>query len=268
MNARRVVLMAVAAAAVAVLVFLWQTGAFDRPGVAPAPTPPVAAVPAQPAASDPALLPPLEPEVPAAPLAATGVAGALAELVGRTALVVTDDFPRRFVATVDNLGRAHAPPIMWPVTPTAGRFAVEGPDGSSVIAADNSARYTPFVLLAEGVNAAAAATLYARMYPLLQGAYRELGFPGKSFHRRLVEVIDLLLATPQPPYPLKVHLVEVKGTVPSVRPWVRYEYADPALEALPAGQKILLRVGPEHQKRLKAKLAELRAELLRGALPR
>ena len=264
MNSRKVVLMGLAAA-VAVLAFLWQTGWLDRGGEkAPAPTPPVAAVPAQPDASQPAPVP-LEPEAPAAPLATADVAGALTALFGRTALVVTDDFPRRFVATVDNLGRTHAPPVMWPVTPTAGRFAVQEVDGSTVIAADNSARSTPFVLLAEGVDAAAAVQLYSRMYPLLQGAYRELGFPGKSFHHRLVEVIDLLLATPQPPYPLKVHLVEVKGSVPSVRPWVRYEYADPALEALPAGQKMLLRVGPEHQKRLKAKLAQLRAELLRGA---
>lgn len=264
MNGRRVVLMA--AAAVAVLAFLWQAGWLERPGgEAPAPAPPVAAVPAQPAASEPAILHPLEPDPALAPLAAADVGSALAGLFGRTALVVTDDFPRRFVATVDNLGRAHAPPIMWPVTPTAGRFAVQEEGGSTVIAADNSARYTPFVLLAEGVDAAAAVKLYARMYPLLQGAYRELGFPGKYFNDRLVEVIDLLLATPQPDYPLQVQLVEVKGSVPSVRPWVRYEYADPALEALPAGQKILLRVGPEHQKRLKAKLAELRAELLRGA---
>lgn len=263
MSGRRVVLMA--AAAVAVLAFLWQTGWLERPGAeAPAP---VTAVPAQRPASQPALAP-FEPEPAAAPLAAADVAGALAELFGRSALVVTDDFPRRFVATVDNLGRGHAPPLMWPVTPTAGRFMVREADGSTVIAADNSARYTPFVLLAESVNAAAAVQLYARMYPLLQEAYRELGFPGKSFHHRLVEVIDLLLATPQPPYPLQVQLVEVKGTVPSERPWVRYEYADPALEALAAGQKILLRVGPEHQKRLKARLAELRAELLRGAAPR
>lgn len=260
MSGRRIVLMG-AAAAVAVLAFLWQTGWLERPGKKePAP---VAAAPAQAPASQPAL-PPLEPEAPAAPLAAADVAGALAELLGRNALVVTDDFPRRFVATVDNLGRAHAPPLMWPVTPTAGRFTVQEAGGSTVIAADNSARYAPFVLLAEGVDAAAAVRLYTRMYPLLQGAYRELGFPGKSFHRRMVEVIDLLLATPPPPHPLQVQLVEVRGTVPSERPWVRYEYADPALEALSAGQKILLRVGPDNQKRLKAKLAELRAELLRG----
>lgn len=264
MSGRRVVLIGVAAA-VAVLAFLWQTGWLERPGKEP--PAPVAAVPAQRPASQPAL-PPLEPEAPASPLAAADVAGALTELFGRTALVVADDFPRRFVATVDNLGRAHAPPLMWPVAPTAGRFIVQETDGSTAVAADNSARYTPFVLLAEGVDVAAAVKLYERMYPLLQGAYRELGFPGKSFHRRLVEVVDVLLATPQPAYPLRVQLVEVKGTVPSERPWVRYEYADPALEALPAGQKILLRVGPEHQKRLKARLAELRAELLRGAPPR
>jgi len=260
MSGGRVVLMG-AAAAVAVLAFLWQTGWLERPG--PETPAPVTAVPAQPPASQ-AALPPLEPEAPAVPLAAADVAGALTELLGRSALLVADDFPRRFVATVDNLGRAHAPPLMWPVTPTAGRFAVQEADGSTVIAAENGARYTPFVLLAEGLDAAAAVKLYTRMYPLLQAAYRELGYPGKSFHRRMVEVIDLLLATPQPPHPLQVQLVEVRGTVPSERPWVRYEYADPALEALPAGQKILLRVGPENQKRLKAKLAELRAELLRG----
>lgn len=266
MTARKIVLMGAAAAA-AVLAFLWQTGRLDRPGAqAPAPAPPSAAVPAQPAASDAAI--PAEPDASLPPLAAADVSGALTELFGRTALVVTDDFPRRFVATVDNLGRSHAPPLMWPVAPTPGRFAVQQVDGATVVAADNSARYAAFVLLAEGVDAAAAVKLYARMYPLLQGAYRELGFPGKSFHRRVVEVIELLLATPPPPDPLHVQLVEVKGTVPSERPWVRYEYADPALEALAAGQKILLRVGPENQKRLKAKLAEVRAELLRSTPPR
>lgn len=252
-----------AAAVVAVLAFLWQGGWLDRPGEpAPAPPPPAAAVPAAPASAPTVVL--AEPDASLPPLAAADVAGALTELLGRTALVVTDDFARRFVATVDNLGRSHAPPIAWPVAPTTGRFAVTQADGRAVIAAENSARYTPFVLLAEGVDEAAAVKLYTRMYPLLQSAYRDLGFPGRSFHRRLVEVIDLLLATPQPPGPLPVQLVEVKGSVASERPWVRYEYADPALEALPAGQKILLRVGPEHQKRLKAVLAALRAELLRG----
>jgi hypothetical protein len=46
---------------------------------------------------------------------------------------------------------------------------------------------------------------------------------------------------------------------------VRYEYADPDLESLSAGQKILVRVGSVNQRRLKAKLAEFRQELVKRA---
>ena len=53
--------------------------------------------------------------------------------------------------------------------------------------------------------------------------------------------------------------------MPSERPWVRYEFADPALQSASAGQKILLRVGPVNQRRLKAQLRSLRAELVRQA---
>ena len=56
----------------------------------------------------------------------------------------------------------------------------------------------------------------------------------------------------------------MKGPISSDRPWVRYEFADPALEALPAGSKMLLRMGPENARRLKAKLAELRSAIARA----
>jgi hypothetical protein len=57
----------------------------------------------------------------------------------------------------------------------------------------------------------------------------------------------------------------VKGPIPSVRPWVRYQYSDPALESLSSGQKILVRSGAVNQRRLKGKLAEFRAELVKRA---
>ena len=53
-------------------------------------------------------------------------------------------------------------------------------------------------------------------------------------------------------------LTEVQGPFEAPRPWVRYEYVDPALETLSAGQKILLRMGPENARQLKAKLREFR----------
>jgi len=78
-------------------------------------------------------------------------------------------------------------------------------------------------------------------------------------------VIDVLLATPDVEYPVKLQLTEVKGPITPLRPWVRYEFVDPDLESLSAGQKILVRVGAVNQRRLKAKLAEFRQELVRRA---
>jgi len=92
------------------------------------------------------------------------------------------------------------------------------------------------------------ATVYLRFYPLFQKAYQDLGYPNGYFNDRLVQVIDVLLATPQ-----------VAGPIELVRPNVMYVFADPALEARPAGQKLLIRMGPDNAATVKAKLKELRA---------
>ena len=47
---------------------------------------------------------------------------------------------------------------------------------------------------------------------------------------------------------------------------MRYEYLDPALQSATAGHKLMVRLGADHQRRLKAKLRELRAELQRRAV--
>ncbi len=206
------------------------------------------------------------------------LSAALVELLGRDKVQTflhLEGFVRHVVATTDNLAREHAPSMVWPVVPTPGRFttvansqeAVITSAGVTRISPDNSLRYTPFVLFVESVDAAAAVRLYKRLYPLFQQAYEELGFPGRYFNDRLVAVIDLLLSTPVQPGPLDVALVEVKGPIPSVRPWVRYEFTDPTLNALSAGQKMLLRTGPVNHRRLNAKLLEIRRLVSSGAAP-
>lgn len=192
------------------------------------------------------------------------VAAALMDLLGNQAMaavVLANDFPRRFVVTVDNLGRSMAPQSHWPINPANDRFMVEERDGRTFIHPDNDFRYTALVLLAEQVNVKAAVDLYVRMLPLLQGAYEDIGFPRQTFHARLMSVLDHLLAAPDVPRPLEVQLTEVHGPVPSTRPWVRYEFSDPMLEQASAGQKILIRVGPVNHRRLKAVLAKFRREL-------
>ncbi|OJW90460.1 DUF3014 domain-containing protein [Alicycliphilus denitrificans] len=85
---------------------------------------------------------------------------------------------------------------------------------------------------------------------------------------RIVAVLDHLLAAPAPQGPLAVQLTQVRGEVPSTRPWVRYEFADPQLEALSSGQKMLVRMGPDNARRLKAVLAELRRRVATGEVAR
>ncbi|OSZ76164.1 DUF3014 domain-containing protein [Hydrogenophaga sp. IBVHS1] len=247
------------------------------------PTPPVAttapADPAPPPAPAPTTAPtiqhPVDPPgtetaVQPAPLPALAEADALVrELV---AGVVTskdvvrflqmDGFIRRVVATVDNLPREQAPLMVWPVYPTPQRFTTQRTDtGVENIHPDNSQRYTPFVQLIESVDSAKAVAVYRRLYPLFQQAYEELGFPGRYFNDRLVQVLDHLIATPVQTGPLAVTLVEVKGEVPSTRPWVRYEFADPALQSMSAGHKMLMRTGAENHQRLRARLIDIRARV-------
>ncbi|TXC67342.1 DUF3014 domain-containing protein [Piscinibacter aquaticus] len=71
-------------------------------------------------------------------------------------------------------------------------------------------------------------------------------------------MIDHLMAAPEPSAPPAVRLIEVKGEVPSTRPWVRYEYVDEKLETMSSGQKIMVRLGRDHERRLKGWLAGFR----------
>ena len=260
-------------------VYWWQQ---QTPAPTPAAPTPVAAAPAAPAPApapppEPAIRHPIEPEpaaasapvprpLPAFDQADAYVADALTELLGRKAVLSflsTDGFAGRLAATVDNLDRPFVAARLWPVNPSPARFQTTPAADAALISADNAKRYAPFVQFVASVNSAQAVALYRRLYPLFQHAYEELGYPGKYFNDRLVQVIDHLLETPEPAGPLAVRLTEVKGPIPSATPWLRYEFVDPALEARSAGQKILLRMGPAHTRQLKAKLAEMRALIAR-----
>jgi hypothetical protein len=235
--------------------------------VQPMPLPAPAPAPSQPEAAAPQPTPGAPPLPPLAE--ADGVVTqALHEALGRAsvlALLQTDGFVQRVVATVDNLPRPGAPSRVWPVNPAPGRFLLQGDlaQGPQPVHADNAARYDALVRMATALEPAQAAALYRRLYPLFQQAWREQGHPRGEFNTRLLQVLDHLLATPVPASPPQLTLTEVKGSVPSTMPWLRYEWADPALQGLSAGQRALLRTGPAHQQRLMAWLAALRQELRR-----
>ena len=250
--------------------YWWKRQAVEAPVVASAPAPAAAPEAARPppAASEPRIRHPIEAASAATPAAPRDAATVLTDLVGRKAalsMLQLDDFPRRFVATVDNLGGARAPARLWPVVPAAGRFGVERRDGLESIAAGNAERYAPFLAMIEHVDLRRAASAYRTLYPEFQQAYEELGYPKRYFNDRLVEVIDLLLATPELEAPARVHLPPINGPVRPHRPWVLYEFDDAALADLTAGQKMLVRMGPAAERRLKARLVEFRRLVAGGA---
>lgn len=237
----------------------------------PAPVTPAATAPPQPAPAQVATAPPaassgiqhpienLQATAPAA--APADLASAVTALFGREAVLALfqmNDLPHRVAATVDGLGREQASSRLWPLRPAEGRFTVERRGDGETIGADNGQRYTPYVLLLETVDLRQAVALYAAFYPQFQQAYEDLGYPGKYFNDRLVAVIDQLLVTPDAAESIGVHLPTVNSPVQPTRPWVLYEFNDPALQALSAGQRLLLRTGPVNERRIKARLRELR----------
>jgi hypothetical protein len=157
---------------------------------------------------------------------------------------------RHIVATVDNLPRKTIATRILPVKPVPGAFATATAARGMSIAPDNAARYRLYVRAAESIDPERLAQFYVRLYPLFQQAYVELGYPSGYFNDRLIAVIDHLLAAPEPGDP--VYLTQPK---------VVYEFADPELEHLSAGQKILVRIGVDNEMRVKAKLRALRTAL-------
>jgi hypothetical protein len=163
-----------------------------------------------------------------------------------------DNIIRRFVVTIDNLPRTKLPRDKYLPAPRAkGSFIVDHENDDIFLSSDNFVRYIPFVSLIEAVESDKLVALYVRFYPLFQQAYADVGSPSAYFNDRLMDVIDDLLATP-----------EIRGPIRLVRPHVLYRYVDPELEALSAGQKLLIRVGQENAAAIKGKLRELRRSLL------
>jgi hypothetical protein len=182
------------------------------------------------------------------------VLGGLTELFGQEAVMrflVPERVIRNIVVTIDNAPRQQMALNQRPLKPTPGELVTSGPEDARVLAPENYQRYAPFVALVRTIDAKTLVSLYRGLQPLFQQAYEELGNPNASFNARLIEVIEHLLATPN-----------VRDEIRLVQPSVLYRYADERLEKLSAGQKLLIRMGPENAAVIKAKLRELQAELV------
>lgn len=162
----------------------------------------------------------------------------------------------KVVATIDNLPRSQVAERIRPAAAPPGDFeVVDGDDEETfVLGADNYARYDGIANRLERANPDRVVETYRRFYPLLQEAYVSLGYPGKYFNDRVVEVIDHLLDAPQP-----------EGRIVLVRPHVLFEFADPELEALSTGQKLMIRIGPANGAKVRKFLESVRIRIINSS---
>jgi hypothetical protein len=224
----------------------------------PAPPPPSAVLP--PAASEAQIAHPIPANAEATALPALNdsdalVHDSLAGVMGREPVeqfLVPQSIVRHIVVTVDNLPRKKLAVDLRPVKPTAGQTATATQGDILTLSPENFERYAPLMRVLEKTDVKALAVVYQRLYPLFQQAYEDLGYPGKYFNDRMVEVIDHLLQTPEVTTPIKL-----------TQPKVFYEYADADLESRSAGQKLLIRMGPANERLIKAKLRDFRAEIVK-----
>lgn len=190
-----------------------------------------------------------------APLPALGesdarVTSALARLVGNDNVgrfLAPGNIIQRFVATVNALPQRGMGNNILPLKPPGGRFATTGSEGRLSIASADYARYATYMDWVQNVNVDEWVAWYVHAYPLFQQAYRKIGYPDGYFNDRLVAVINHLLQAPQP-----------DGAIAVVKTDKGYAFADPELEQLSVGQKLMVRVGPGNEKILKDKLRRLR----------
>ena len=229
----------------------------------PAPPPAPAAAPQAPASSPPErpglATTPSGPPLPTLSGSDGPLLEVLSQLFGADIekLVLRPGIVHRIVATIDNLPRAKVPQQVMPVKPVGGPFGAIERAARLSISPDNADRYARYMGRVSRLDTAQLVGTYRHYYPLFQQAYRELGYPKGEFNDRLIEVIDDLLEAPQPEPPVAL-----------VAPRAMFEYADAALQDASAGQKIMIRIGPENEARVKAKLRQIRRALDGVDLPR
>ncbi|WP_036860905.1 DUF3014 domain-containing protein [Porticoccus hydrocarbonoclasticus] len=158
---------------------------------------------------------------------------------------------RRTVSLLDGLSRGDVLRKMLRAPTPKGSFAVVQDGQKRSISPTNYQRYDYLVDTLDTMHNEKLIKLFHLLRPLLEQAYGELGYPSDSVDKAVISALDQVLATPLPLQP--VYLVQDS---------VQYKYADPKLEALPALQKQLIRMGPEHTRRIQDKARALRESLL------
>jgi hypothetical protein len=162
----------------------------------------------------------------------------------------TKELVRKFVAAVDNIANGQTPKSHVDFWAPAGAFKVVNTAAGTIIDESKYGRYNPVSEVFTSLDTGATVRFYRSLRPLIQDAYRELGYPDTDFSDTLVKAMAELLETPV-----------VEGPIRLEKKVLSYAMADETLEGLSQAQKQLLRMGPGNVRLIQGKIRELAAGL-------
>jgi len=158
----------------------------------------------------------------------------------------TKDLIRKFTAAVDNIANGLSPRLQIEFFTQAEDLKVIKKDRKFYVNPASYERYNLVVDVFDSLNVEECVTFYKKFKPLIQEAYRDLGYPKEDFDQTLFRAIVELLKTPV-----------VRGDILVEKKIVTYMMVDQKLESLSEAQKHLLRMGPENVEIVQAKLLQL-----------
>jgi hypothetical protein len=160
--------------------------------------------------------------------------------------MMNDELIRKFVAAVDNIANGNSPATQIDFFDPKGEFKVHEELGEYSIDPESYERYDIVAEVFASLDTKGCVTLYKKLMPAIQEAYKDLGYPDKDFNDTLKKAMMELLEVPVVDEPIKLE-----------KKVVTYMMAEPDLEALSAAQKHLLRMGPDNVRGIQGQLRRM-----------
>ncbi|MCM2681320.1 DUF3014 domain-containing protein [Echinimonas agarilytica] len=165
-------------------------------------------------------------------------------------LLADEGIIERFVATIDSISRDNLTFNQLPVERPVGQYKVIEAKGNIYGSTANIARYQPYLDLATSMSREHWIDLYTHVYPLLQNAYENLGYPDQQFHDTLLQALEVIKSSQKP-----------SSSIALTQPNVMFEYADLEMQESTPVNKLMLRVGPEMNQKFRLLLEGLSGPL-------
>ncbi|WP_448547914.1 DUF3014 domain-containing protein [Thalassotalea fusca] len=170
-------------------------------------------------------------------------------------LLIDEDIIRRFVVFTDNFAQGtiayeHSPLVKPNIGFTAREVKYETGDVELLWDESATRRFSLYVDLLRSIDSDTLVQWYFEMKPLVDEAYRELGYPDEEFTYVLQDAIARVLDMEVPKTELTLE-----------RPSVMFKFANQDVEAMDDADKLLLRLGKDNLLVIKSILLEVNEKL-------